>query len=81
VTAEDIEKAEAAADGLYDRRRNLVAIVILANLDEQTMRVIGRAPSREIIKIVLATATIESSITGRVTATIETDERPSKGGT
>ncbi len=74
MTPEDIEKAEVAADGLYDRKRGLVAIIIIADLNTQEMRVIGRAPNAEVIKGCLATSLIEASVTGRWHATIESDE-------
>lgn len=73
ITPEDIERAEIAADDLYDSKRGMAAIVILADLRSGRLRVIARAPNSDAVIFILATATTASDANGRVTAKIGTD--------
>lgn len=74
MTDEDRERASVAADTLYDRKRGLVAIVVLVDLNTHQSDFQARGPSREIIEAIvlqLASQIVDASIPH---ITIEIDE-------
>jgi len=81
LTVEDLERARDAAMKLSDRKRRVVAVVIMANLDDETDTLVtGTAPSAGAILDVMVRGFAEAVTTGHTSQRIENDDPPAAKG-